>query len=45
MLDRPLLLPGANKGRRNRLSRLGHPIGLNQKQPALSEFEERFATF
>jgi hypothetical protein len=44
MLHAPLRLPGANERRRNGFSRLSHPVGLHQKQLALSEFEEGFAT-
>jgi hypothetical protein len=44
VLNAPLLLPGANKRRYGRFSRLGQTLGLDQKQFAFPEFEERFAT-
>jgi hypothetical protein len=36
MLDAPLLLPGANKRRHGGFSRLGHAVGLDQKQFSFS---------
>ena len=44
VFDLPLLLAGANEGRGDGLSRLGHPVGLDQKQLAFPESEEGFRT-
>ncbi len=44
VLNAALLLPGSNKWRHGRFSWLGQAVGLDQKQFAFPEFEERFAT-
>ncbi len=43
VLHAPLLLPGANKRRHGGFSGLGHAVGLDQKQLALSELQEGLA--
>ena len=44
VLNTPLRLPGANKWRRHRFSRLAHAACLDQKQLAISEPKKGFAT-
>ena len=44
VLDTPLLLPGPNKWRYCGFSWLGHAVGLDQKQLALSKPQEGLAT-